>query len=267
MINIFDFDDYRMALISWLDNRESSHGYRSVLARAAGCQPAYLSQVLASSVHLTPEHAAGIIDYWQLDRQSSEYFLTLVNIGRAGSESLRQKLRKQAKDLKDQVLSAASQVTKVEKSKEAAPLIYYSRWIVSAIHVLLSIESFQNPAVLAQHLSIPLQDVEIVLSELARIGLATESKGLWVQTVTRIHADDEMLVSRFHHKNWRHHLSEVIDQNQSDAIHYTAPCTLSKKDFAEISALLGKIIQKSRRIVEPSKEEIGACLIIDWFKI
>lgn len=49
-----------------------------------------MSQVLKGQVHLTPEQALGLTEFWELTTVERDYFLNMVFMERAGTKSLRQ---------------------------------------------------------------------------------------------------------------------------------------------------------------------------------
>jgi hypothetical protein len=43
--------------------------------------------------------------------------------------------------------------------------------------------------------------------------------------------------------------------------------TLSLSDYSKICDLIEQLTREARAIIEPSPEEIGACLVIDYFAL
>ncbi len=262
---IYRETDYRNVILKMIEIEGGAHGLRSKLARAAGCQPAYFSQMLAGQVHLTPEHASSLIDYWQLEARAGEYFLVLVHIGRAGTPSLKQKLNKQAEVLAAAALSTERRIVDPVEEHQAS-LLYYSHWRMSAIHVLLAIKKFQDPKNLATQLKLSPADVERSLAELERVGLAQRQGDRWIATLKNLHVDTPT-VSNLHHGNWRNHSQNYLNYGGADDFHFTNVCTLSEKDFYGIRKTLCEVVEKTTKVIEPSEEQLGACMIIDWYKI
>lgn len=262
---IFKETDYHKVILEMIERSGNSHGIRSQLARAAGCQPAYFTQMLAGNVQLTPEHASSLIDYWQFDVKAAEYFLILVHLGRAGTESLRQKLLKQARAVANDALSTEQKIVDPVDQQQAA-LLYYSHWRISAIHMLLSVPKLQTVSALAAHLGMSTDEIEKILVELEKVGLASRQGERVIPTLKNLHAYDEALVSNLHHKNWRAHTQEIVGSSP-EHFHYTSVCTLSEKDFHAIRKILKESVEETNKVIDPSEEQIGACLAIDWYKI
>jgi hypothetical protein len=73
------------------------------------------------------------------------------------------------------------------------------------------------------------------------------------------------LVKR-HHVNWRLKAIEHYEKLSDSELGFTAPLTISKKDFDIVREEILKFIQDLSKRVEKSDSEIVACLNIDWFK-
>jgi len=65
MANVFNHLDYKDFLKIQIEENHEAYGYKSRLAKAANCQKSFLSQVLNSHIHLTPEHAVGLCQFWK----------------------------------------------------------------------------------------------------------------------------------------------------------------------------------------------------------
>jgi len=74
LTSLFSSENYKAYLKSVLDGPGKERGYQSRLAEAAGCQRSYLSQVVHSTPHLTPEHAMGMAQFWKLRSGSRRPF-------------------------------------------------------------------------------------------------------------------------------------------------------------------------------------------------
>src|SRR5258707_1252594 len=70
----FDYKDYRLFLKALCRQPEAKRGFQAALAKAAGCQSSYLSQVLQGNVHVTKDSA------WQPAMQMGRRQLALRSI-------------------------------------------------------------------------------------------------------------------------------------------------------------------------------------------
>lgn len=101
-MNLYEAKHYRDYIKYKIENYIRVRGYRTRLAKASGFSPSFLSQVMHESVEITPEHAIRMAQFWELDDKSTEYWMLLVDHGRAGSITLRrhieQRMERMAKD-------------------------------------------------------------------------------------------------------------------------------------------------------------------------
>lgn len=74
MIDLFQFDSYKAYLKRVLLDHSSERGFQAKMARAAGCQPSYLTQTLRSEVELTPDHGAKLAKFLSMNGPETDYF-------------------------------------------------------------------------------------------------------------------------------------------------------------------------------------------------
>ncbi len=101
-MDVFTFDDYKKYLRHQVAHNRDIRGYQTNLAEAAGCQRAFISQVLTSHINLTPDHAAALCSFWRFSDDESDFFMDLVALGRAGTEKLRGNLNRRLSKIKKQ---------------------------------------------------------------------------------------------------------------------------------------------------------------------
>ncbi|RZA13814.1 MAG: hypothetical protein EOP10_29155, partial [Proteobacteria bacterium] len=90
---VWIFNSYREIILEKIRDNKSIRGYQSLMATAALCHSSFFSHVLKGESQLTPDQASGLCDFWNLTRNETEYFLTLVNYERSNSDSLKSKLK------------------------------------------------------------------------------------------------------------------------------------------------------------------------------
>src|SRR5689334_17405816 len=101
-MEIFDCERYVDILKVMAERNSTLRGYNSRLAEAASCHSSHLSHVMAERAHLTPEQALAIADFWEFPELQSDYFLSLVDYERAGTERLRKKLQARMEDIRSE---------------------------------------------------------------------------------------------------------------------------------------------------------------------
>src|SRR5258708_7490388 len=93
---IFDYIDYKQYLADTIRKLPlKGHGFRSRMARAAGCRVAFISQVLNGRLHLSLEQAEAINVLLEHPSDEGDFFLLLIQYGRAGSRALQERLKSQ----------------------------------------------------------------------------------------------------------------------------------------------------------------------------
>jgi uncharacterized protein (TIGR02147 family) len=266
-LEITSFSDYKEYVRSIVQRNAAIRGYQTKLSRAAGCTPSFLSQVLHSSVHLTPDHGAGLVSFWELPELDADYFMALIHEARAASPQLRKMVSRTKEGIRKRKFDLAKRFQASRLTKEESEFIYYSGWQWSAIHVLLSIPKYQTASELANRLGMSPGLITDYILQLQKMGLVAQ-RGRQFRTVEHnVHLPKESAVGPLHHLNWRHRANENYRRKDVDSIHYTAVHGLSVADADRIRHLVLKLIEESRAIVSPSKEEEAVCFACDFFPI
>lgn len=266
MANLLSYRDYKEFLNTCISEHGEKRGYQGQLAAAAGCQPAYLSQVLRSHVHLTPEHACNLTHFLGFDDLETSYFLTLVDYGRAGSRRLQQRLKAQLDELKMKSENLATRLKDPKLESVEAHALYYSAWHYGAIHILVSIPDFQTPIAISQRLNLPIKTVLETLRGLKTMGLVKQEKDRWVFTGGNLHIPKNSPLNGVNHQNWRMRAIQDSQNLSSDGLHYSFAFSVSQDDFEKLKTMLFTFIDEQRKIIDPSACEELVCFTYDLFK-
>lgn len=266
---IFEYDDYREIVAKRLKEEAKNRGYRSDMARAAGCQLAYINHVLNNSAQFTPDHAMGIAEFWALDELETEYFLALVDLARAATPRLKIQIEKKLAKLRREYQKNRNNRLSIEPYDRERVIEYYLDWAVSATHALLMVPQFRESTAIAKRLQIEESRITSILKLLQDLGFAEKIGNQWKTTSQFFHAGDENKFANLHHRNWRQQVSENLNKHiiRGDAFHYTAIHTLSEEDFKKIRKMLTEFIAQTREVVMPSPEKTVACMTLDWFEL
>lgn len=265
--NLFQAKTYREFIKLVIDQCGNERGYKKKLADSASCQPAYFSQVMAGLAELTPEQADGLCIFWDLNELESEYFFNLVLINRAGTLALRRRLEIKLLNIKNswekETLSfGKSTIKEVDRSN-----LYYSSWLNSAIHLLITIPGMQTVDALVRHLHKSQEEIYASIKELELAGLLEITENGLKARQTQIHAPQKNFYAELHNKNWRVKALDIQMPHHQSLVRYTSIHSLSKADQQKIRNLINELIQKSRLIIDSSNEECASCLTIDFFSI
>ena len=238
-MNVYGFIDYKEFIKHKINENKELRGYQTRLSEAAGCRLSYLSQVLTMHVHLTPEHAAGLTIFWSFLPKEAEYFVLLVNMGRSDNLVLRQILERRRKELLESIASVASRIQPYDKVSLADQQKYYSSWLYSAVHILVSVPAYRTVQSIARRLYVLPEKISMTIDELINMGLIESKKEQLKITSRRMHVGPESTLCSVNHSNWRYKtVNRMQTHPQSDDLNYTAIYSLSKKDSAKLREMI-----------------------------
>lgn len=262
MLNYIDVIKHQITL-----NEKMVYGYKAKLAQAAGCQRSYLSQVLSAQTHFTLEHAIRVCHFWNYRKIETDYFINLVEYNRSGSQELREYFKNKLNLIRED----QENLTKRFQAKEVLPqekaAIFYSSWQYMAVLSVLTIPKFRTAAAISQRFAIKEETTLKILQQLNELGLVIKKGAEWLPCENTIHVSRSSPFNSLNHANWRNQAVQNAFIGNTDDVHYTSVCSISKNDFIQIKDLVFKLIDKSRDIVGPSTEEDVYCLTCDWFKV
>ncbi len=270
-LSVFEMNHYRDVIRSKIEQNSSKRGYQTQLARSAGCQGSYFSQVMKGQVHLTPDQAAALCEFWCLSDLEAEYFLTLLNRERAGSVQLQKRLGAQLDRMRSEsrrvgALMEAKAKDNIQLDPQAAHY-YWSYWYCPAIHGALSIPSLRTLPSLSEYFSLPPKLVGEVLEKLRLMGLVTVEDDTWQSTRMDIYLhDDETLIRNFH-LAMRQRANFKLSVENKDELHYTWIDSVAKKDLPVIKARIYEAIKEQLQISPSQNPEELVCFCFDFFAL
>ena len=259
--------DYRDYIRRQIQDNQDIRGYQSQLAKAAGCQPSYLSQVLTSHVQLTPDHAAGLCRFWGLSDDESEYFITLVNLSRASSPHLKRLLEARLSEIRQRIEDLSRRIKKSTTVPANLAEQYYSAWYWGAIHLAVSVPALRTADAIASRMRLPLAVVQSTLAGLAKMGLIESTSKGWSLSQRNVHLPRNSFLHGINHANWRRQAVIRTQEGDPEGVHYTAIHALSRNDIAKLKAMILNFIEESRAVVAPSEEEDLLCISCDLFTV
>jgi len=243
-------------------------GTHGRIAKIAGCQSSYLSQVLSGSAQLTSEQAFAIATSWGLDDEGIEYVVGLVQCDRSATKEYRRHWQKKLErivarkeQLSERISSGGRQLTGEEQAR------YYATWFYPAIHTLASVPKYRTISALSARLNLPRETIARAVNDLVAMGLVV-LEGDVIKTIEHnVHSRSSGLMVS-HHNVWRNIANQRLqDQLPGTNYHYTALYGLSEVDASRLKDLVADFIRETRNIVAPSKEETVVCLAVDLFEI
>lgn len=267
-VSIFDFEDYKAYIhqrIEEMPNR--GRGEWARIAKALRLHPTRVSQIFKGEIQLSPEQACTLTNFLGLSAIESEYFMVLVQLGRAGSHDLEQMLKRQIQKIRDQAKQLVNRISREKVLSGEQSAIFYSSWAYSGIRLATSTEQGSSVDKLAIAFGMSREKIRAIIDFLLESGLCVEKDGRLVMGAKTTHLDKTSPLALQHHSNWRlKGLSR--HQNLTDLeMAYTCPVSLREKDMIVVREILIQTIQKFLGVVtESDPPDTLACLNIDWFK-
>lgn len=264
--DLFSCRDYKVYLKARIETSEGS-SIRTKLCKVMGTPNSFLSQVLHDSTHLSQDHGIKLANHWRLNADEKQYFLTLINLARAGSMELRAYLEKELEDLRLRQIQITQRLQAPVLSKESARWEYYSAWYHAVIHLMTAIPEFQNVQGLARVLRLPTETIQNSLYLLDSLGLVNKSGSRWFITQNALHLEKGSSISNLNHSLWRQKIAEkIMTRPNPQDLHYTGVHVLSTALMEQIGRELVDSIQKIHTDIRQSKDETAAILSIDWIQ-
>lgn len=262
---IFNLSDFRDYVHSWV--KAQGRGEYRKIAKVLGVHTTLVSQIFNSKKCLTEEQASKLCDHMNLNTLETDYFLKLVQLERAGTESLKALFRRHLKQLQLQSNDVKTRVPAVGDLSEQDRAIFYSSWQYSLVRLLTSIPEFRTKESIAAHLGLSISRTQEILNFLTSRRLCKEIKGQYHRTEKNTHVEADSSMSLRHHHNWRMKSMTLQERMTRDDLAFTSPLSISVKDAAKVRKILLNTISEIARIVEVSDSEEVIYLGIDWIKV
>lgn len=253
---------------AFLSDLCSKSGYKvSDLAKMAGCNRSYFSQMLSGKVNLTPDHIINLSEEIGLSELEKEYLLTICLLERAALSKSRHILELKIERIKKKILNLSKKIKASESTIELSEenkVDYYSNWLMGQVHIMTSISEFQTPESIAQKLNLKTSSIKKILNKLTEMKLVTKKNNLYFHQSGNLHISQESGLIQINHFNWRmralHHISD------NEGIHYSSTFSVSKKDISKMKKHLLDFINDQRNLIGNSGSEEIYCFTCDFFE-
>jgi uncharacterized protein (TIGR02147 family) len=265
---VFGFSDYRGYLAHRIQTTDEGRGYQKQLAAAARCQSSYLSQVLSANANLTPEQAFGICQFWEFDKDETDFFMGLVSLERAGTPKLRDYVAGEIESIRVKRSKLSDRFDQGTPVTHEQKVEYYSNWYMPVIHTMVAIPRFRQAPAIARQLSLPIATVEGALQRLENSGMVEKTGDGWINKARDIHLRSDSPLNYHYHNVVRMLANRRMQETTpGEGIHYSALYSLSEADFAKIKQELISMMEKTRATVVASPEETVAAFNLDFFRM
>ena len=225
-----------------------------------------ISQILRGEKHFTHEQAFAVSSSFSLSALETEYFLGMYQFNRAGTYELGKYYESKLSVIKKKFEEVSSRVKAKKSLNESDLALYYSDWSYMACWLLCGIDEVKKRGDLADRLKLSIKKINDVCNFLLRVGLIIEDDELSMGK-SRTHIGREHPLVSKHHTNWRLKSLEYTDKVKSTDLAFTAPLSISRKDFAKVKEELLTTIEKVSDAVTESDPDTIAFLNIDLIEI
>lgn len=266
MSNVFRFSDYREFIKSVTNPRLPGKRTQVALAKAMGCQAAYLSQVLKGKAEITEDHALGFCHLLGLNSVETEYFLVLVRISRAGTPILKNHLEMRRKQVIDQNREIGNRIhSKVLENQEAIQY-YSSSWIPAVVHLATRCPEFQTAKQIAKRFLLPESEVTYHLGVLLKFGFVRREGSKWIFQGSSIHIPKHSPEDLAFQTGRRLHALGSLARRRDDDVHYANLVSIDRKTAETIRAHVITLLEKTHRAAEMSPDNDLYSLCLDFFR-
>ncbi len=264
---IFNFQNYRDFLKNYLKELPKSHGVLKAWAEHLKVHSTLVSQVMMSKRDFTEEQALDLCDFIGLGALEKDYLLELLRLERAGTNNLKKYHQMKLKELSSKALKLSERIETERKLTEQESSIFYSSWVYSAIRLSCSIGSGLTIDEVAEKLSVPRTQILSAIDFLRESGFVKQNGARFEIGTQYTHLGKGSPYLNRHHANWRVKALQKIDHMTDQELMYTAPFSISEKDFSILREQMVGVIQEFLKTVKASEGETVACLNLDLFKV
>lgn len=268
MISLYNFKDFREYILARLAAMpKEGYGQSLKLAKFLGVHSTLVSQVLRGSKTFTLEQGAATAEFLGLSEDESEFFVSLLELERAGNEALKRSIRRRIARLEVAARELSNRLSSDATLTDEKKAVFYSDWIYSAVRQMAAIQGFDTTEKIAQHFLLSSRRAREVVDFLLSTGLLVESEGKLRVGQKSTHLGAASPWVQVHHTNWRNRAIQNFSKEDPAKLHYTCPMTLSAADAQKVREGIVKLLESVDKIIEPSPSEELRCLTIDWFKV
>jgi len=265
--SIFEFSSYKSVMRHTL-RQAGLRGTMSRAAEALNCQRSYLSRVIDSEIHLTPDQAFLLGKFLKWSTSERDYFTTMVEHERASDKSYREHVQIKLNEMRRAHESLTERMKRPPpRTIERQEASYFSRWQMSAIHFLTASPNFQTPETLAERLGLARSSVLVFLEQLASWGMVQHEGSRWKYLSGTFHLPKESPLVIQHHHNWRDRAILDAQLASDESLHYTNIQTVSGADIRVLKELMLNFISSCKEVLDPSQEEDVVAITCDLFRV
>lgn len=265
--SIYEFENYKDYLRSKAGGPHQKKGVKSAIARALGCQPTYVTNILNAHANLSMEQAEALNSFFAHTKEEAQLFLLMVLRERAGTHTLKAHFQEQIDQLHAGRLVLTKRLGQRNILTDEQRSTFYSVWYFLAAQIGLTIPGWRSHEELAANLGLSRARTAEILQFLCEVGLVKKSGNHFVPAETQIRLGRESHHILKHHSNWRMKAMESLEREGLNDLHYSGVVSLSARDVVRIKNLLLEQLKENLKIIGASKEEKLYGLNLDFYDL
>jgi uncharacterized protein (TIGR02147 family) len=259
-MEIFTCENHCEFLNEVFKNKE--RGFLSRVAEVLETHPSYVSRILNGTNNLTLDQGFMLGKWLGLDETEQDYLSLLIQKDRAGSKAYREALEMKLESIREQQRDLGKDF-KVQYSPNPSEALYYSSWIYSAVHILLTIPEFNTVKKISEALKINPSETELGLRVLEAMGAASVKSERWSLTKNQVFISNNNPLAQCYHSSWSDRLNSSLSVGNPEHVRYTGVHSLSKSDWKKLRAMIRDFLKSINTTVAPSKEETLIAVRVD----
>lgn len=268
MKKVFKFDNYKDFLNNYVNAKTAPRGLRTQLAKAMGCQTAYMTQVLNGKAELMEDHACRLVAHLELPKLEADYLMLLVRYARARTPELRLYLDNERREMIARSEEVHRRLTSAPSDDETFIKTYFGSWICSTIHIATSSENYQTIEALSTRLGLPKKIVSENLKFLATFGKVKKNGDRWVYAGGPLHLDRANPISRgFQAQRRWQVVKSILQGTSSQDLHLSSVFTLDKKTFEELRAEFLDALERAHKKIQAGGTQELYAISVDLFEV
>jgi uncharacterized protein (TIGR02147 family) len=261
-MNIFDFDSYISVLNEMIKLNSHVRGYKSQLAKAAQCQNSYFSLILGNKADLNLDQASALADFWELNNSEAEYFINLLSLARASTDSFKARLNDRNKELREQYAiyrlpKVVTSIQDVRLSREDQTF-FLQHWLCPAVLTLLRFPKTETAEKVAEFLEVSVSVVIPIIDRLIKMGLLRQKDGRYIPEENLIlvnnHSDLTLL-----HSSLQERSKFKNSFSTRNNLRYSYSGTLSKEKFEALKTSFQEMVRA--QLLELHEDQGGETLV------
>jgi len=266
--SIFKYENFETFLKSEIvENSAIKRGEKKDLAEFVNIHPTSLSQVLNGTRFFTDEQVFLLGEYLNLSEIEGQYILLLHQIENTTNKIYKTRLIKNKNKIKAKSLNLSNRIDKDKTLSDEEKSVFYSSWYYTCIWVFISIDGGKTRDEIHERFQLEKKKINEVLEFLMRADLAFQENGKFFHKINRTHLEKSSPFLKQHHANWRIKAIEKKDRSDENDLSFTAPLSLSQKDYDFLREEMVQLIKKVSDTVNETKPDDIFCFNLDFFKI